>query len=205
MWKQSRSAPGGTERGKPGVTPAGAESGLSDTQLMRMLEQRRAVGAVAPVDEQSVSHVPVLRPEDTGTRRALKEAVSRADPVSFAVQLLWSPQEIDLYNVPRDPIFSSYTVYTTRVRHSGRQWFELRMGFFADVLSAKQVAVYMRSEYHSAAVVPVTTEEQAAARASRGSSGRRGADARIVPNAPQPAAARWPRLTLVRRAGGKSQ
>jgi len=97
----------------------------------------------------------------------LKDAVKRGEPVSFAVQLLWSPQLIDLNNTPRDPIFRSYTVYTTRVRNDGREWFELRLGFFADALSARQVAHYMQPEYNSAAVVPVDTDERDAARAAR--------------------------------------
>jgi hypothetical protein len=214
MRHKSKGAPGGTVdsgQREPGGAPAAAGSDLSDTQLMTMLEQRRAAGTAPHVDEQSLSHVPMLRPEDTGTRQALKEAVSRGDPVSFAVQLLWSPEEIDLNNTPRDPIFRSYTVYTTRVRRDGREWFELRLGFFVDALSAKQVASYMRSEYNSAAVVPVSNEEQAAARAaasaSRGVGSRSGVDAQGAVSAPQPtapAAAPRPRLTVVRRLGGKS-
>jgi hypothetical protein len=172
-----------------------SESGLSDTQVMKMLDQRRVAGAPAHADEQRFSHVPMLRPEDAGTRQALREAVEHGDPVSFAVQLKWSAQEIDLTNTPRDPIFRSYTVYTTRVRHDGREWFELRLGFFADVIAARQVAHYMHSEYNSAAVVPVSTREESAARAAANAAKSAGKNA---------AASKRPRLRLVRRASGKS-
>jgi len=63
----------------------------------------------------------LLRPEDTSVRLALKDAVTRDAPVSFAVQLQWAPQPIDLEKAPRHPIFSSYTLYTTRARLEGRK------------------------------------------------------------------------------------
>jgi len=161
-------APGGAgsgERREPGgVVQPSADSGLSDTQVMTMLGERRSDGGLARADEETYSQIPLLRPEDTGTRRALRNAVERGEPVSFAVQLLWSATMIDLDNTPRDPIFRSYTVYTTRVCNDGREWFELRLGFFADAVSAKQVAHYMQGEYQSPAVVPVSVVEQAAAR-----------------------------------------
>jgi hypothetical protein len=116
--------------------------------------------------EQAISHVPVLRPADTGTRLTLKEAVKECAPVAFAVQLRWSAQPIDLNSTPRDPIFGTYTLYTIRSRRNDREWFELRLGFFADAISAEQVAQYMRSEYDSAAVVPVNPKEKAALEAS---------------------------------------
>ncbi len=213
MWHRSKSSSSGAAgpgRREPDGTDSSADNDLSDTLVMTMLEQRRADGVPHRAEEQSFSHVPVLRPEDTGTRRVLKEAVNRGDPVSFGVQLLWSPKPIDLTNTPRDPIFRSYTVYTTRVRHDGREWFELRLGFFADAISAKQVAHYMQSEYNSAAVVPVTPEEQTAARAAASAAkgvGNRPAGAAVAAGAPSPSApsaARRPHLALIRRGGAKS-
>jgi len=210
--------PGGAggERRKPGgaVQPS-ADGGLSDTQVMTMLDERRADGGAAHADEATFSRVPLLRPEDTGTRRALRDAVQRGEPVSFAVQLLWSPAMIDLDNTPRDPIFRSYTVYTTRVCNDGREWFELRLGFFGDAISAKQVAYYMQREYKSAAVVPVSMVEQAAALSAAGLA-RRGnrpavdefaatdtAPAAEPSAAPAPAAGVRPPLFVIRGGGSR--
>jgi hypothetical protein len=207
----SKKAPHGGSRPEgrePREARGAIEGGLSDTQVMTMLEQRRAPGANAHLDAQSFKHVPMLRPEDTSTRLVLKEAVNRGDPVSFAVQLLSSPQPIELSSTPRDPIFRSYTVYTTRVRYDGREWFELRMGFFSDAISAKQVAHYMQSQYDSAAVVPVNPQEQAAAlaaanaaRAARRSPAPAAAVATPAPDTGAPAATGRPHLSLIRRAG----
>ena len=175
----------GAERREPKATRGVADNGLSDTQVMTTLERRRAAGT--KVEEQTLSHVPVLRPEDTGTRLALKEAVKEDAPVAFAVQLRWSAQPIDLNSTPRDPIFRSYTLYTIRSRRDGSEWFELRLGFFADAISAKQVAHYMRSEYDSAAVVPVNPKEKAALEASMGAA--RAVDHRPAPEVAATAAA----------------
>jgi hypothetical protein len=213
MRHKSKGAPRGVvslERRAPGGGAQPAAGGdLSDTQVMTMLEERRAEGSAAHPNEQAFSHIPLLRPEDTGTRLALKHAVGRGDPVSFVVQLRWSPQLIELNNTARDPIFRSYTVYTTRVRHDGREWFELRLGFFADAISAKQVAHYMQSEYVGAAVVPVSLEERAAARAAasaaRDGVGKRPAadapTAAVTPPAAAPAVAGRRPLFLIRRGG----
>lgn len=222
MRHKSKNAPRGgvvsSERHEPGGVQTAADGGLGDTQVMRMLEERRADGRAAQPEEPTFSHIPLLRPEDTGTRQALKDAVSRGDPVSFAVQLLWSPQLIDLNNTARDPIFRSYTVYTTRVRHDGREWFELRLGFFADAVSARQVAHYMQPEYNSAAVVPVSLDERTAARAAAGAArvgvgNRPAADstpatdappAAATPSTAAPAAAQRRPLFLIRRGSRRS-
>jgi hypothetical protein len=94
----------------------------------------------------------------------LKEAVVQGAPVSFAVQLHWSAQPIDLSRVPPLAIFKAYTLYATESRRKGRCRYFLRLGFFADPISAKQVAVQVRSTFASAAVVPVVEQEVTRAR-----------------------------------------
>jgi hypothetical protein len=79
------------------------------------------------------------------------------------VQLQWSLQPIELEKAPRHAIFSSYTLYTTQARLEGRDWFCLRLGFFSDAISAKQVAQYLYSDFPSVAVVPVNPQEHATA------------------------------------------
>src|SRR6185437_1941978 len=145
---------------------AADDSTLTDTQVLRFLEIRREEEDTArsqPVvhaDAAAESGITLLKPDDTGTRRALKEAVSHNDPVSFAVQLQWSVQPVELDKVPPLAIFSAYTLYTVEGSRDGRKWYGLRLGFFTDAISAKQVAYYVRSEFTSVAVVPVSPQER---------------------------------------------
>jgi hypothetical protein len=142
------------------------DSSLTDTQVLRFLEIRREEDSNAraqsglQVDAAAESGISLLKPDDTGTRRALKEAVSHNEPVSFAVQLQWSVQPVELDKVPPLAIFSAYTLYSVEGSREGRKWYGLRLGFFNDAISAKQVAYYVRSEFTSVAVVPVSPQER---------------------------------------------
>ena len=143
--------------------PPAAGAGLTDTQVLKMLETRRAEHAQPLPVENDSGNIPLLKPDDTGTRRALKDAVTSNAPVAFAVQLQWSVQPPDLESVPPLAIFSAYTLYTVEGSRDGRKWYGLRLGFFTDAISAKQVAHYVRSEFASVAVVPVSPGEKARA------------------------------------------
>lgn len=145
------------------AAPVTNASSLSDTQVLKMLEARRAEhGQPLPI-EGDTGNIPMLKPDDTGTRRALKDALTSNAPVAFAVQLQWSVQPPDLESVPPLAIFSAYTLYTVEGSRDGRKWYGLRLGFFTDAISAKQVAHYVRSEFASVAVVPVSPGEKARA------------------------------------------
>ena len=124
-----------------------------------MLETRRSDEAEKGADDAN-SGISLLKPDDTQTRRALKEAVIDNAPVSFAVQLQWSVQPVELSKVPPLAIFSAYTLYTVEGSREGRKWYGLRLGFFSDAISAKQVAYYVRSEFASVAVIPVSPAEK---------------------------------------------
>jgi len=143
--------------------PAPSSSALSDTQVLKMLETRRPEGESGEVADVSHGSIPLLKPDDTGTRQALKEAVTSNAAVAFAVQLQWSVQPAELDKVPPLAIFSAYTLYTVEGSREGRKWYGLRLGFFSDAISAKQVAYYVRSEFTSVAVVPVSPQEKARA------------------------------------------
>jgi hypothetical protein len=138
-------------------------SSLSDTQVLKLLEVRRSEGSETPPAEVTEGGIPLLKPDDTGTRRALKEAVASNAAVAFAVQLQWSVQPVELDKVPPLAIFSAYTLYTVEGSRDARKWYGLRLGFFSDAISAKQVAYYVRSEFTSVAVVPVSPQEKARA------------------------------------------
>jgi hypothetical protein len=150
---------------EPAAAPPAQD--ISDTQVLRLLETRRAQGSEAgeALGTQEPAHgaIPMLKPDDTGTREALKSAVTSNAPVLFAVQLQWSVQAVELDKVPPLAIFSAYTLYTVEGSRGGRKWFGLRLGFFSDAISAKQVAHYVRSEFASVAVVPVSAQEKSRA------------------------------------------
>jgi hypothetical protein len=135
------------------------DAALTDTQVLRYLETRREDGGRVAEDAPDAS-ISLLKPDDTGTRRALKDAVTQNAPVSFAVQLQWAVQPVELDKVPPLAIFSAYTLYTVEGSREGRKWYGLRLGFFSDAISAKQVAYYVRSEFASVAVVPVSPQEK---------------------------------------------
>jgi hypothetical protein len=144
---------------RPVAPQTPASGALSDTQVLKLLETRGPEGAPSAA-EGSGGSIPFLKPDDTATRRALQEAVANNAPVAFAVQLQWSVQPADLLKVPPLAIFSAYTLYTVEGSRDGRKWYGLRLGFFSDAISAKQVAHYVRSEFASVAVVPVSPEER---------------------------------------------
>jgi chemotaxis protein histidine kinase CheA len=132
---------------------------LSDTQTIRLLERHspyREGSQEASVDEA----IRVIKPEDSLSMQAIKNEVKRNAPVLFAVQLDWSVSAFDMAKVPPLAIFNAYTLYTTEANREGRTWYGLRLGFFSDAVSAKQVAYYVRSDFKSVSVVPVTTLEK---------------------------------------------
>lgn len=146
----------------PTLQSAQADSGsLTDTQVLNILATRRVAPAVPDAPNTNSSDISLLRPDDTQIRRVLRDAVARNAPVSFALQLLWSAQPIDLNTVPLVSIFRAHTLYRTETRREGRAWYSIRLGFFSDAISAKQVAAYVRPSFASVAVVPITEDERA--------------------------------------------
>jgi hypothetical protein len=140
------------------------DESLSDTQVLKILETRRISMSQGAVDEGNFDQIALLRPEDTSVRRALKEAVVQGQPVSFAVQLHWSTQPIDLNRVPPLAVFRAHTLYATESHRKGRCCYFLRLGFFSDPIAAKQVAVQVLSTFAAAAVVPILELEVGRAR-----------------------------------------
>jgi hypothetical protein len=143
----------------PPLNVAHRTQALSDTQVMKVLEERRSQERARAETEETRSNIPMLRPDDSDTLRALREAVQNNAAVSFALQLQWSVQPMALDKVPPLAIFSAYTLYTVEGSRDGRKWYGLRLGFFADADAAKQVAHYVRSEFTTVAVLPVSVQE----------------------------------------------
>jgi hypothetical protein len=134
---------------------------LTASQTLRVLESARAELAASGSPE---THIEVLTPDDTQTLRDIKLDAQRNAPASYAVQLIWAVQPIDMETLPHLAIFDAYTLYHVEGNRQGRRWYGLRLGFFTDSAAAKQVAQYVRSEYTSVAVVPVTGKERDGAR-----------------------------------------
>jgi hypothetical protein len=142
------------------LRPSGLDdSVLSDNQVQRFLEMQDA--SAEPADAESA--ISLLKPEDTATRRALGEALARSAPVFFAVQLECSAQPAQLTKLKPLGLFSMHTLYIVEALRDGQKCYGLRLGFFSDARSAKQLASRIRADYTQVAVVPVSPEERARA------------------------------------------
>jgi hypothetical protein len=155
---------GGAEETR--FAPVGDES-LTDTQVMNILEKRNATSHRESVSACDNAQIALLRPEDTQIRQSLKEAVVQGALVSFAVQLEWSAEPINMSRVPALGVFKGHTLYTTESQRDGRSCFFLRLGFFPDAITAREVGQDVRSSFPSSAVVPVTEQERAHADGAR--------------------------------------
>jgi len=140
-------------------SPAAAEPAreLSGTATLRVLE------VAADTASESTVRQPALPTTDDAAAAAAKAASSgkpRDEKTAYAVQLLWSVQPIDIEQIPQLAIFSAYTLYGAEGNRDGRRWYGVRLGFFTDAVSAKQVAHYVRSDFSTVSVVPVTVRER---------------------------------------------
>lgn len=152
------------------IKQVGDGGDLSDSQVLRVLEQRRADTSERRPKPQSaqaaaVNQISMVGPEDTQTWKDIKAQLKRDAAVHFAVQLQWSVSPIDLGRLPGLAIFSAYTLYKIEGNRDGRKWYGLRLGFFSDAMAAKQVAFYVRSEFATVAVIPVSGKEREQAKA----------------------------------------
>lgn len=109
----------------------------------------------------------------------------------YAVQLIWNRGPIDLAKIPILAIFTGYLLYAVESEPEPRRFYGVRLGFYADALSARLVAQYVRSEFKGVSVVPVSQREM-----SRASSAaiRLGASRRA--QSPSGARTRWPASAL---------
>ena len=81
----------------------------------------------------------------------------------YAVQLVLSKPKIDLARLPRLEMFNGYLLYAIESEPDGCRLYGVRLGFYDDVLSARLVAQYVRSEFKGVSVVPVSEREIARA------------------------------------------
>jgi hypothetical protein len=141
---------------------------ISDSGVLAVLE-RGAAAATAATGSTAAMAVPgAVRVAARAWESADHEAQPRNQKPFYAVQLMWSVQPMDIAQVPQLAIFSAYTLYGAEGNRDGRRWYGLRLGFFTDAVSAKQVAHYVRSEFSTVSVVPVTARERERAKLASG-------------------------------------
>jgi hypothetical protein len=188
---------------------------LSDSATLRLLETgntRRqprlpetAVAQAKPASARKSAPVSVPKPASlketaasSSTAAHAPEQPPREEKPCYAVQLMWAVQPIDMAQVPQLAIFSAYTLYGAEGNRDGRRWYGLRLGFFTDAVSAKQVAQYVRGDFATVSIVPVTGRERdhalKAASVTPGTklAGRPAAAARPVSSASRPRPAATP-------------
>jgi hypothetical protein len=149
-----------------------ANAVLEGAAVLRLLTSARPAPAarLAPVQPTTKRTAPSplthKAPAPSAARPSAPQVTAQPEAAVFAVQLLWSVQPIDMSKVPQLAIFSAYTLYGAEGNRDGRRWYGLRLGFFTDAVSAKQVAQYVRSEFTSVSVVPVAERERTRAGAA---------------------------------------
>jgi hypothetical protein len=131
---------------------------LSDSAALRVLETAAADKASQPTVRQPA--LPTTDDAAAAAAKAASDGKPRDEKTAYAVQLLWSVQPIDIEQIPQLAIFSAYTLYGAEGNRDGRRWYGVRLGFFTDAVSAKQVAHYVRSDFSTVSVVPVTVRER---------------------------------------------
>lgn len=136
-----------------GATPEAAVASPPTTDALDALSNVRQVLATLDMD----------RPERallTPTQQwSLLETGKLPDP-HYAVQLIWSDRPVDISTLPQPALFDVYTLYHVEGLRDGLRWYGLRLGFFMDVDAAKRVACYLKPDFASVAVVPVTEAER---------------------------------------------
>ena len=102
---------------------------------------------------------PVLRPTDAVRLPPRELSPAAAVTQQYAIQLVWTHEPLDVANIPWLAIFTGYLLYGVETAQSGRRWYGIRLGFFADAAAARLVAHYVRSDFKAVAVVPVSDRE----------------------------------------------
>jgi hypothetical protein len=158
-------ADGDAETARPGKSKRDAKLPFDQRsnvrEVLKSLDESAKPAATLP-DSQVLSLLEEQRGAPLNTASA---------PAAYAVQLKWSVLQIDMASVPPLAIFGAYTLYSVEGSREGRRWYGLRLGFFSDADSAKQVAQYVRSEFTAVAVVPVTAKERDGASGAAGVNG----------------------------------
>ncbi|MBS0374152.1 MAG: hypothetical protein JSR73_06200 [Proteobacteria bacterium] len=116
--------------------------------------------AVAVLQASDPAPVRVAAPAVTAPAAPAPAAAPAAKAAQrYAVQLVWSKSAIDLAQIPSLAIFAGYLIYAVETEVGGRRMYGVRLGFYADALSARLVSQYVRSEFKGVTVIPVSERE----------------------------------------------
>jgi hypothetical protein len=196
------------------IAPQSNLGSLDDTARMRFSILRpvdpapavtplRTERPAAPIPPAADAHArpkqipPVLTPAMAVTPRANASSVSTTPATGsltmtkesqrYAVQLVWSRDPIEVADIPWLAIFAGYLLYAVEMEPGIRRGYGVRLGFYADTLSARLVAQYLRSEFKGVSVVPVSERE-----VSMASTATLGLGSVRSPRGSLSARARWP-------------
>jgi hypothetical protein len=97
------------------------------------------------------------------TAQAVAADAEASEGQHYAVQLIWNQGPVDLDSIPLLAIFTGYLLYAVESEPGPRRCYGVRLGFYADAMSARLVAQYVRSEFKGVAVVPVSPREMSRA------------------------------------------
>ncbi len=189
--KPAARAPSGNSTARGSGAPVEGAVDISDSGVLAVLEHGAGAATATPTSPAGRSPTAAATAATTtatataatGTTVAMAmpaaeravarqlagdEAQPRNENLYYAVQLMWSVQTMDIAQLPQLAIFSAYTLYRAEGNRDGRRWYGLRLGFFTDAVSARQVAHYVRSEFSTVSVVPVTPRERERAKRAAG-------------------------------------
>ena len=124
--------------------PRSGLGSLDDTNLSEFRLIRSPTSLVAELDHTAP-------PETQSTQR-------------YVVQLNWTSRRADPAEIPQFAIFQAYSLYTVTLMRAGVRYYGIRLGFFTSAISARQVALYLRREFPSVTVLPISEREYARAR-----------------------------------------
>jgi len=194
------------------VAPQSNMGSLDDTAMARFSILQPIEPAAAPAVAASPVPARAAQVDPMDSPRAELPAVeaptppvlSRADAVTppaaevtarpaqhYAVQLIWSHDPVDVAKIPILAIYSGYLLYAVETEPGPRHYYGVRLGFYADALSARLVAHYVRSDFSGVSVVPVSGREMTRAAAAKIRLGRSQTGRATSANQ-----ARWPAKAL---------
>ncbi len=119
------------------------------------------------VSEFRLIHSPARRTQGEGAPAQVDVQAGEipiAAPQRYAVQLVWSDKRVDPNEIQQLTIYDAYTMYTVTLTRGGARLYGIRLGFFTSVISARQIALYVRPAFPGVAVVPVSSREYDVAR-----------------------------------------
>jgi hypothetical protein len=117
------------------------------------------------LDDTNLSEFRLLRggPTPLAAEIDTRQAADAHSGQHYVIQLSWTSERVDPADLPQLAIFRAYALYTVTLMRAGVRYFGIRLGFFSSVISARQVALYVRPEFPSVAVVPISEREYARA------------------------------------------